>query len=198
MVSASLVDARGILVVNRSVKLRFLSPSHCVSFNDGAITFKCLEQYMQHRKAREFADSETAKKILEAKTIKEYQRLGSQIVGFSHETWKTMKYECLVDGMILKFSQNMEFAKMLARTSGYLLAWCGFMDKFWSCGERESSPMAYHPLTWSGQNRYGRALMDTRILLRKMMGEEYEEWYCEGVLLAKYYPQTHVLGRLED
>ncbi|XP_074604469.1 uncharacterized protein LOC141857812 [Brevipalpus obovatus] len=154
MAAASLVDGRDVIVISRNTNFLFLSPTHLYDFKKGDLTFKCVEQYMQYSKAKHFGDNDSARKIMLAKTAKECQRLGAKVYGFSNDVWSWLKLDYMREGLLAKFSQSRSLSKMLARTSGYTLAYCGFVDKFWSCGEASTSHRAYHPPIWSGQNSY--------------------------------------------
>lgn len=199
MTSQQLFEGKEVLPINgRSGKLFFLSPFHMFEFTgkDGQ-QFSCLEQHMEYSKAKFFEDDETAMKILQATTIKDFQRLGAKVKGFNAEKWTKQKYAIMQSGILHKFCTSLTLAKKLARTAGYTLAWCEFCDKFWSCGCKDIDPVIYHPSVWKGQNRYGWALMFVRDVLFNTIGPEYSETYREGVLNARFYPQSFVISRIE-
>ena len=170
-------------------------------FQVGDDKYLCLEQYIQYKKARFFEDEETASKILQAKSIKAFQSLGSKIKGFNAEKWGKEKYSIMRSGICYKFAKDKDLKKKLARTGAYTLAFCGFQDKFWSCGCKETDPAIYHTSLWSGQNMYGKALMFARDFIFKYMEtescEKYLEEYRQAILDTKYYPQSFIINRID-
>ncbi|XP_074596437.1 protein irg-1-like [Brevipalpus obovatus] len=199
MAATMLISGEQVLPVTskKSRKTFFLFPTHLHEFISDSDTFICLEQYIQYQKAKYFEDFEAAQNILSASSVKEIQKFGSKIRGFNTDSWAVVKFSMVGDGIFLEFSQNKSLAKKLARTSGYYMAWCGFLDKYWSCGLPENDPSIYHPPIHVGKNNYGLALMNVRNELCSVLGNDYEEWYREGMINSKYYPQNFVISRLD-
>ena len=199
MTYAHTVRGRDVLPISfHCGKTFFLSPVHISEFKgENGENFVSLEQFIQYQKAVFFGDDGIARRLLRASCTKEFQQLGCKVKGFNADIWLKEKYHVMVAGATFKFAQNLRLAKKLARTSGYMLAWCGFRDKFWSYDCRENDPMIYHPTVWGVKNMYGKALMLVRDLLIHMLPTEYTERYTEGELNAKYYPQSFVIDRID-
>ncbi|XP_074596432.1 uncharacterized protein LOC141851586 [Brevipalpus obovatus] len=199
MAATMLISGEQVLPVisKKSRRSFFLSPGHLHEFISDGDTFMSLEQYIQYQKVKYFEDFEAAQNILSASSVKEIQKFGFKVRGFNPDAWALVKFSMMRDGIFLKFSQNKNLAKKLARTSGYYLAWCGFLDKYWSCGLLENDPSIYHPPIHTGENKYGLALMNVRKELCSVFGNDYEKWYREGMINSKYYPQSFVISRLD-
>lgn len=132
------------------------------SFMENGIFFCCAEQYMMYKKALLFEDFEYAYKILkseEAREIKEYGRL---IRNFNDEQWNLHKQEIVVQGNILKFSQNTELREYLKKTGTKILVEASPYDKIWGIGMKKGTEGILNPLNWKGENLLGFSIMETR------------------------------------
>lgn len=67
--------------------------------------FSCAEQYMMWRKAILFDDAETGKLILRSTNPAEVKQLGRAVRGYDEEAWCSSRWEVVVQGSTLKFSQ---------------------------------------------------------------------------------------------
>lgn len=120
-------------------------------------TYECTEQYMMYAKAKLFNDDETAKKILETNSPKLMKNLGRQVKGFVESVWDQHKFNIVVEGNMLKFTQNPDLKEMLLATGTSTLVELSPLDKIWGVGTEDPNP-AY----WNGQNLLGKALMEVR------------------------------------
>lgn len=119
--------------------------------------YQCAEQYMMHAKAKLFKDDETANKILTTTSPKQMKSLGRQVKEFSEAVWDQHKYNIVVDGNMLKFTQNPELKDKLLATKDAILVELSPLDKIWGVGTENPDPN-----TWTGQNLLGKALMEVR------------------------------------
>src|SRR5690606_28669148 len=75
-------------------------------FKDSENSYLTAEQYMMYHKAKLFGDDEKAREILKAHDPKTQKQLGRQVKGFDEQKWDDHKFDIVVQGNLLKFSQN--------------------------------------------------------------------------------------------
>lgn len=132
------------------------------SFVEGGITFCCAEQYMMYKKALLFKDYAIAKEILRTTNPKKIKELGRLVQNFDSQVWDEHKAEIVLQGNILKFSQNPELKDYLLSTGGRILVEASPYDKVWGVGLRKENSAICTPQKWKGQNLLGFALMEAR------------------------------------
>ncbi len=77
------------------------------------------------------------------------------------------KFDIVVNGNMLKFSQNEELKNFLLSTNNKILAEASPYDKIWGIGIGQDDKDAYNIDKWKGENLLGKALMKVREELRK-------------------------------
>ena len=132
------------------------------SFVEDDITFCCAEQYMMYKKALLFEDYAIAKEILKQKSQKKIKELGRLVRNFDSKIWDEHKFEIVLKGNILKFSQNPELREYLLSTGKKILVEASPFDTVWGVGLKKESSDICLPQKWKGQNLLGFALMETR------------------------------------
>ena len=80
--------------------------------------FRTAEHWMMAAKAELFGDEQVRKAILAARTPLEAKKLGRKVRGFDQKRWDEAKFDLVVEGNQLKFSQNPKFKDFLLSTSG--------------------------------------------------------------------------------
>ena len=136
------------------------------SFMENQIIFCCAEQYMMYKKALLFDDYEYAQKIISCKNPKKIKEYGRLVKNFDENKWDEEKYNIVLKGNILKFSQNGELYHYLVGTNSKILVEASPYDRVWGIGMRKNAEGVLVPDNWKGQNMLGFALMDTRERLR--------------------------------
>lgn len=136
-------------------------------FTSNEFTFNTTEHYMMARKALLFRDRETFIKIINANSPAEAKSLGRQVKNFDEAIWNVQKYDIVVKGNLLKFSQNKQMQDYLISTKDSILVEASPYDRIWGFGLDENSPHANDPFKWNGQNLLGFALMEVRDKLRR-------------------------------
>lgn len=131
-------------------------------FSEGEISFCCAEQYMMYKKALLFEDNAIAKEILKSKSPKKIKGFGRLVSGFDSAVWDEHKGNIVVQGNILKFSQNPELKEYLLGTVDKILVEASPYDKVWGIGMKKGSVGICDPKKWKGQNLLGFALMEAR------------------------------------
>lgn len=136
-------------------------------FMEDGILYHTAEQYMMAGKARLFGDDSAFTRIMNARTPREYKRLGRSVKRYSESVWQTKRFEIVVNGNLLKFGQNEDLKRFLLGTGSKMLAEASRYDLIWGIGMSPGDPNAADARNWRGQNLLGKALMTVRELLRE-------------------------------
>lgn len=118
------------------------------------------EQYMMAKKALQFGDQEMHREIMNTPNPSLMRRLGRQIRGFHENVWNEQKYEIVLQGNMLKFTQNEELKRLLIDTGDSILAEASPTDRIWGIGLSIES--AERGDRWRGRNLLGDVLMEVR------------------------------------
>ena len=132
----------------------------------GKYTFTTAEQYMMYKKAMLFNDEETAKKILKVNDPKKVKALGREVKGFDEKKWNDQKLQIVIQGNLLKFSQDENLKKALIETKNKVIVEGSPYDKVWGVGLKWDDPKILDESKWQGENLLGIALMEVRTQLK--------------------------------
>lgn len=136
--------------------------SHIIAnpFNESKeLHFETSEKWMHYYKAILFGDSVNAAKILESTHPGVAKDLGRRVKGFKQDEWDKHKVQIVLEGNILKFTQNAEMrAAILEITDKYFVE-ASPTDKIWGIGMRAHCT---DPSQWKGANLLGKVLDKTR------------------------------------
>lgn len=121
---------------------------------------------MMYKKAVVFEDFEHAQKIISSNDPKEIKEFGRLVRGFDTDKWNEVKHNIVLQGNILKFSQNTELKQFLVGTGDKILVEASPYDKIWGIGMRKNATGILEPKLWKGLNLLGFTLMDARNRLR--------------------------------
>jgi len=136
--------------------------------HDG-VRFPTAEHWMMYRKAEIFADEESMKKILEAKTPKEAKDLGRNVRNFDECVWDELKMQVVMFGNLLKFSQHKDLRDKLLITGKKVLVEASPYDRVWGIGLDANDELAKNPAMWKGENKLGFCLMSVRESLKALV-----------------------------
>ncbi|EOD5130375.1 NADAR family protein [Vibrio parahaemolyticus] len=136
------------------------------TFSENGIEYMTAEHYMMAEKAKLFGDNETYQKIIKATNPGEAKSLGREVQGFDESKWGENRFQIVVSGNVLKFSQNQKLREFLVNTSNRVLVEASPVDKIWGIGLAVDNQKAENPNLWKGQNLLGFALMEVRDILR--------------------------------
>jgi len=145
----------------------FLSNWYISNFEIDGVCYSSLEQYMMHMKALLFGDTDTAARILETDDPGEIKALGRQVALFDSIVWAGRSQIIVYRGLLAKFSQDEQLARMLDETGNAMLVECAYRDRTWACGRTMDDPARLNLDMWKGKNLLGFALMEVRDQLRK-------------------------------
>ena len=134
--------------------------------NGEIVEYHTAEQFMMAQKALLFEDLIVYNQIMCADEPREYKELGREVSGFDKEVWDKHKTQIVLNGNILKFSQNEELLKFLKGTNNAVLVEASPYDRIWGIGMRESNPNAKIVQNWKGENLLGFILMQVRERLK--------------------------------
>lgn len=132
---------------------------------DSGVKYCSAEQYMMAHKALLFNDKESYKLIMAVKSPQRIKQLGRKIKNFSEEAWNEHRYQIVLRGTYLKFSQNEKLREVLLNTKNQVLVEASPVDLVWGAGID-----ARHVVSeghWPGLNLLGQALMEVREKLKK-------------------------------
>ena len=146
----------------------FLSNWFYSDFVKDGVSYSSMEQYMMHRKALTFGDTETAQRIMETRNFGEIKALGRMVRGYDDRIWSGIRQIVVYEGLLEKFRQNPELKEQLLATGDALLAECALRDQIWAIGVSMHDENRLQPSCWRGQNLLGFTLMEVR---RKLANE---------------------------
>jgi ribA/ribD-fused uncharacterized protein len=139
-------------------------------YND--IYYPTAEHWMMAGKARLFGDQKALQYILDAPTPKDAKDLGREVRGFDQKLWESERYKIVLDGNILKFSQNPDLRDFLLSTEDQILVEASPYDKIWGVGLKKEDPSILRPDKWKGLNLLGFALMEARDVIKLRIENE--------------------------
>ncbi|KAJ5697897.1 hypothetical protein N7488_011581 [Penicillium malachiteum] len=133
--------------------------------HDGVrFTYANAEQYMMHRKALLFAgaDHPITQEIQKGWKVhpRSLRDLGRKIPNFSDDAWEENRFDIVVEGSYLKFSQNEDLKQKLLATGIRELVEASPRDRIWGVGFGAKNAGSMRE-EW-GLNLLGQALMKAR------------------------------------
>lgn len=126
------------------------------------IMFSSMEQYMMYQKSVCFHDTEVAAQILETHDVSRIKELGRLVSGYDDNYWSGIRQIIVYNGLLAKFSQNIELKELLLKTESAILAECAVKDRIWGIGLSMKDPDRFDRSKWKGQNLLGYTLMMVR------------------------------------
>ncbi len=134
--------------------------------------FMLREQWMMYLKAIVFAKNEhreknleTAKKIMMSTDPSVIKKLGRAVKGYHDDTWNKCKYQIVVNGNYLEFTQNNEMKKILLDTGNREIVEASSYDGIWGIRYDEKTALVTDRRKW-GSNLLGKSIMEVRKILQ--------------------------------
>jgi len=137
----------------------FPSPFHDPSLS---LDFANAEQYMMLHKALTFGDQEIAHKIMATDSPSKAKALGRRVKNYDDWVWSNKRYNVVLAGNVMKFSQNDYLKDILLVTKDIVLVESNQHDKIWGAGLSAEDTRIFDPSKWLGQNLLGKVLMEVR------------------------------------
>lgn len=128
-------------------------------------TFVNREQWMMLHKALIFNDIESAEKIMRFTSPKTIKGLGRKVKNFDDKVWNDWKYQLVVNGNYLQFTQDQEMKDRLLSTEDKEIVEASPYDRVWGIGYSADKALNVSKDRW-GQNLLGKALMEVREAIR--------------------------------
>ena len=120
---------------------------------------------MMYHKAKIFKDEKIAKEIMSIKDVKKIKALGRKVKNFDSNIWDKYKFNIIVNGNYLKFSQNKFFQDELLLYKDLIFVEASPYDKIYGVGLHYSDDLILEEKNWQGENLLGKALNEVVKLL---------------------------------
>ena len=141
-------------------------------FKEDGIKFNCNEQYFMYYKVLEFdpGNNELIDMIMNETRPSFIKRYGGKkyLKKYNNKIWTKKRYNIMLNGLRLKFTQNEDLKKKLLETGDKNLYEASFRDKIWGIGFGIKQAPSI-PVEKYGQNLLGKALMLVRLELQQNM-----------------------------
>lgn len=144
---------------------------------ESGLDFNCAEQWMMWNKAKMAGDEATMAELMKTSSPRKQKALGKRVANFDPVEWDRIKFDVVVRGNFLKFTQTDDAAycsdgqeptplrtTLLGTGDSYLCEASPF-DPVWGIGFTAARAPEVVRSTW-GQNLLGRALCVVREQLR--------------------------------
>jgi len=138
------------------------------NFEDHFASYQTCEHFMMVGKSLLMNpnDVKTVDKMLEAGSPGAVKKMGRAVKNYDQLEWDTHKFDLVVQGNYLKFSQDEELKEFLLDTGDKIFVEASPFDKIWGIGMKSNETGVVDPNNWKGVNLLGYALMEVRKKLR--------------------------------
>lgn len=142
----------------------YMSNFYKSAFVFNNIQFICSEQYFMYMKCKMFNDNneELKNKILKETSVTNIKRLGRLVKNYNDKIWDENRYNIMKQGLLLKFTQNVNLKDKLLKTGKKILYEASKNDKLWGIGYYASDALKLNDTTKYGSNLLGKCLMEVR------------------------------------
>lgn len=145
-----------------SVSSSCFSQWYDARFDHEGLHYRTAEHWMMAGKARVFDDKEILAEILKAKHPHAAKKLGRKVRNFDPQIWAEKGMEIVIEGNMLKFTQNPKLLDFLLGTGDKILVEASPYDRIWGIGLSATVRGIEDPTIWEGTNFLGYALMEVR------------------------------------
>ncbi len=129
-------------------------------FEENDIKFYSSEHYMMYHKCLTFNDEVNAKTVLQKTSPREVKAIGRQIKNYDDNIWSEKRYDIVLQGNILKFSQNEELLEDLNKYKDKIFVEASPEDNIWGIGLHYDDDRVLDESQWEGQNLLGKVIND--------------------------------------
>ena len=151
--------------ISNAITTSCLSQWYDAKFTYSGIIYRTAEHWMMSEKAKLFDDGDIFEEIVNTSTPADAKRLGRNIRNFDNKLWTEKRFDIVVKGNLLKFSQNDLLKDYLLGTGKKILVEASPYDTIWGIGLTHGDIHATEPSKWRGLNLLGFALMEVRNIL---------------------------------
>lgn len=144
----------------------YLSNWYLSDFVIYGIKYTSMEQYMMHKKAIVFNDTDIAGQIMQTSNVGKIKDLGRRVSGYDDTIWNGIRQIVVYQGLLEKFRQNADLKERLLATGDDILAECAVQDKVWGIGISMKDLRRFDMTEWTGSNLLGFSLMMVRESLK--------------------------------
>ncbi len=131
-------------------------------------TYVTAEHFMMVQKARTFGDKEAERRMFSTDDPRAVKAVGRDVRVYSDPVWAARRYDAVLLGSFLKFTQSKEHYDVLMATGTQILVEASPDDRIWGVGWAPPDPRAKDPKKWDGENLLGFALTQVRDSLRRV------------------------------
>jgi len=124
--------------------------------------FTNCEQFMMASKAVLFNDGLTYSKIMNTTSPKKQKHLGRIVRNFDNIKWDMFKFDIVLVGNYLKFTQNEFLKNDIVLYGDRLFVEASPFDNIWGIGRGVDYESIDSPKTWRGKNLLGQAITKVR------------------------------------
>lgn len=151
----------------------FIHPNKKYLFKDeNGIEFYSAEHYMMYHKALIFNDIEIANMILKDPSPRNVKRYGRMVKGYVDEIWNEKRYEIVLKGNLLKFSQNIDIFTFINQYNHLEFVEASPEDKIWGIGLHFDNDDCLDKTKWNGLNLLGKVINETLNRLNTKKGSK--------------------------
>lgn len=133
----------------------------------GSVVYSCGEQAMMCGKSSLFGDHRTFDRIMEADHPRKMKELGREVKGYNDERWVASRYQIVLSAVMAKYRQNDGARALLLDSGDDTFVEASPSDTIWGIGLAEDAPGVEDPRNWKGLNLLGKAVTETRNIIRK-------------------------------
>jgi ribA/ribD-fused uncharacterized protein len=137
----------------------------CSFSDEDQNTYTSTEQYMMAQKALLFDDQDYFDLIIKSNNPAQIKKYGRMIRGFNERKWNRHKFNIVVQGNYLKFTQNVQFKHILMLTGSKTIVEASPYDRIWGIGLDAKTASKVPESSWPGENLLGKALVEVRKLI---------------------------------
>ena len=128
--------------------------------------YSSMEKYLMSSKADFFGDRELVHKIAHEDNPVIIKKLGSRVRNYDRMAWQNEIERVLHEGLLAKFSQNIDLHSFLTSTGNTLLAEANQHDTTYGIGLSLQHKDLWDIQKWPGKNLLGKVLMEVRKVLQ--------------------------------
>lgn len=143
---------------------KYMSNFYPVIFTDeNNVLFNCTEQYLMYHKCKLFDpdNNQMLQQILNENSPAKIKALGRLVDNYDEQIWSNSRYQVMVNGLRLKFTQNQSIKNKLIQTYPKMLYEASKYDNIWGIGFYAETAIITDKNKF-GSNLLGQALVQVR------------------------------------